>query len=473
MAVGTVVRRLVRPGRRLNRRDALSGSSALALLFGLTACTSGPGSGRAPAPEKLTGRIVFYTRGGEVETRGQAEILIPSFKRVAPNVEVVHEVFAAQAGESYTTKLYAMYAAGSPPDVFGFGQNYMGFWARGMLADLTPLINRDKYDLNQFLPGLADKFKVKGKYYGIPQLTTFGTLLFYNKNLFDLAGVKPPPVDWEDRSWTNEAMLEVARKLTRNPGTPEAVYGILYDPQLPTMPAWNWGGDAFKPEHYADGIASSTQLDSPPSVAGHEFVQDLRWKHHFSPQTGKDPTEGIGFAQGRYGMVVAGGWNFWTYTTIKDFTWAAAALPYQQNNRNVAYNDFWEMGAETKVKDESWTFIKHIASTDVQREYSQLTGTPPTQKAVIDTWYKRYEGQIARADIEKVTQGAIDPKRSQESPDHLFVDWSKLSSFFSSEVQTPLNRKEGTAREIMTRARPGYDAVAKEIYEQFQGKTPS
>jgi multiple sugar transport system substrate-binding protein len=172
MAVGTVVRRLVRPGRRLNRRDALSGSSALALLFGLTACTSGPGSGRAPAPEKLTGRIVFYTRGGEVETRGQAEILIPSFKRVAPNVEVVHEVFAAQAGESYTTKLYAMYAAGSPPDVFGFGQNYMGFWARGMLADLTPLINRDKYDLNQFLPGLADKFKVKGKYYGIPQLTT-------------------------------------------------------------------------------------------------------------------------------------------------------------------------------------------------------------------------------------------------------------------------------------------------------------
>jgi multiple sugar transport system substrate-binding protein len=439
-----------------------------------TAC--GPAGGAPPKPSEVKGRIVFYTRGGEVETRGQQEILIPTFQRVAPNVEVVHEVFAAAAGETYTTKLYAMYAAGTPPDVFGFGQNYMGFWARGMLLDLTPLITRDRYDLNQFLTGLPEKFRVKGKYYGIPQLTTFGTLLFYNKKLFDDAGLKYPPVDWDDRSWTYDQMLEIARKLTKNPGTPEAIYGLNYGPQRPTMYAWNFGGDAYLPEHWTNGIAPRTQLDSDASIRGHEFAQDLRWKHHGSPRIGTDPTTGISFTAGRYAMDVNGGWYFWTQSVIKDFKWAAAAIPHQVNNKNVAYNDFWEISSQTREREAAWAFVKHLASPEVQRQYSELTGTPPTTKAALDTWYKRVETSslsMTRAELEKVVQGAIDPKRSQESADHLFIDWSQLSDYYGREVGTPLDRREGTAKEIIARAKPGYDAIAKELYDRYQGKTPS
>jgi ABC-type glycerol-3-phosphate transport system substrate-binding protein len=129
-----------------------------------------------------------------VETRGQAEVLIPTFKEVAPNVQVEHAVFAASGpDETYLTKLYAMWSAGEPPDVWGFGGNYFSYWARGLCADLNPLIARDGFDLNQFLKGLPEKFNVKGKQYGLPQLTTWGTLLFYNKQLFAEAAVKPPP----------------------------------------------------------------------------------------------------------------------------------------------------------------------------------------------------------------------------------------------------------------------------------------
>ncbi|MBI3971968.1 MAG: extracellular solute-binding protein [Chloroflexi bacterium] len=451
------------------RVAAVGGAAGLGVPF--AAC--GPAGGAAPTLSEQRGKIVFYTRGGEVETRGQQEILIPTFKKVAPNVEVVHEIFAAQPGDSYTTKLYTMYSAGTPPDVFGFGQNYMGFWARGMLMDLTPLITRDKYDLNQFLTGLPDKFKVKGKYYGIPQLTTFGTLLFYNKKLFDDAGVKYPPVDWDDRSWTYEKMVDIARRLTKNPGTPEAIYGLNYSPQRPTMYAWNFGGDAYLPEHWTNGIAPRTQLDSEASLRGHEFAQDVRWKHHVAPRTGTDPTTGINFIGGRYAMDVNGGWNFWGYTVIKDFKWAAAAIPHQANNKNVAYNDFWEMSSQTKEKEATWAFIKHLASPEVQKPYSELTGTPPTTKAAIDIWYKRYEGIMTRADLEKCVQSAIDPKRSQESADHLFIDWSQLSSYHGTEVGTPLDRREGSAKEIIARAKPGYDAIAKEIHDRYQGKTPT
>ena len=64
----------------------------------------------------------------------------------------------------------------------------------------------------------AHRLAGTGVSYGLPQLTTFGTLLFYNQPLFDQAGVKYPPVDWDDTSWTFDAMLDAAKRLTKNPG---------------------------------------------------------------------------------------------------------------------------------------------------------------------------------------------------------------------------------------------------------------
>ncbi len=442
----------------------------------LAACqrAGAPAQAGPPKPAKLSGKIRFYTRGGEVETRGQAEILIPTFKEVAPEVEVEHLIFAAgTAGETYTTKLYTMWAAGDPPDVWGFGQNYMAFWARGMLEDLTPYIVRDKYDLNQFHKGLPEIFRINGKYYGIPQLTTFGTLLFYNKDLFAKEGLKPPPVDWDDTSWTFDVLLEYARKLTKNPGTPEAIYGLAFNPQLPTMLGWLWGGDCFLPEHYTTGVAPRTQIESQPSLEGHQWAQDIRWKHQVSPRPGVDPTQGIGFIQGRYAMDINGGWNFWGYTVIKDFRWGAAAIPIKVTNKNVNYNDFWEMASQSRNKEAAWAFIKHVASAEIQRKYSELTGTPPTQKAAMDVWYRRYEGIMTRDELEKVTQGAIEPKRSQESPDHLFIDWSiKIAPTYSQEIWGPISRNEGNARDIIARGKPAYDAVVNEIYNEWKDKLP-
>ena len=439
----------------------------------LAACGAGGtpnGGGAAPGPSKLAGRVVLLARGNEVELSGQRDILIPTFKQVAPEVEIVHEVVTGGTGP-YNEKLITMWTGGSPPDVWGFGMNYMAYWARNMVADLTPLITRDKFDMEAFLPGLSDKFKVKGKQYGLPQATTFGTLLFYNKNLFDNAAVKLPPVDWEDKSWTYDALMDAAKRLTKNAGTSEAVYGLTYAPQLPTQVVWSFGGDAFRPEHYTDGIAQSSLLDTPASVSGHEFLQDIAWRDHVTLQTGKDPNVGD-FTKGRIAMLVQGGYNLWGFSTIKDFTWGAAALPAKASNKNVNYNDFWELARESKNRDAGWAFLKHVTSPDVQKQYVQLTGTPPTTKGAVDAWYKRHETLMPRAQLEKLTQGAIDPKRSQESPDHLLIDWSRFDEYYKKEVRDPINRNEGRPREVITRAKPGYDALMLEVYNTWKGKTP-
>lgn len=448
---------------------AVTGTSG-ALIAGCGAAGAG-GSAPPASPAKLAGKVVILARGNDVELTGQKDVLIPAFKEVAPGVEVIHEVVAGGTGP-YNEKLITMWTGGSPPDVWGFGMNYMAYWARGMVADLNPLITRDKFDIDRFLPGLADKFKVKGKQYGLPQQTSFGTLLFFNKPLFDQAGIKHPPVDWDDKSWTFDAMMDAARKLTKNAGTSEAVYGLSYAPQLPTQLVWQFGGDVFRPEHYTDGIAQSSQLDSAQSLAAHEVFQDVQWRDHVSQQTGKDPSVGD-FTKGRIAMLVQGGYNFWSFTTIKDFGWAAAALPTKTSNKNVNYNDFWELARDSKNLDAGWAFLEQVTSPDVQKRYSQLTGTPPTTKAAVDSWYARYESIMPRAQLEKLTQGAIDPKRTQESPDHLLIDWSRFDTYYKAEVRDPINKNEGRPREIITRAKPGYDALMLDVYNAWKGKTPS
>ncbi len=80
---------------------------------------------------------------------------------------------------------------------------------------------------------------------------------------------------------------------------------------------------------------------------------------------------------------------------------------------------------------------------------------------------------MPRPELEKVTQGAIDPKRSIESPDHTFLDFTRLDRYYNREIRDPIYRNEGTPREVIARGKPGYDALAKEIYDQWHGKLPT
>lgn len=461
------------PPDRATRRQflsaALGAAGGLASLAGV-ACRPA-GAPKAQAPAQLSGRIRWLVRPSEVENRGQTEVFIPGFTKLHPTVEIEHVI--TPPGEDYVTKFYTLVAAGEGPDIWGFGGNYAGYWARGLTADLTPLIHRDKFDLTQFHTGLPELFRYKGKYYGLPQLTTFGTLTFYNKELFAQAGLTPPPVDWDDPSWTVEALLETARKLTRNAGTPDAIYGVSFGVWGPHDVAWMWGGDAWLPEHYTEHIAPRSLLDSAASIAGHQFWQDLAWRHHVSPRPGVDPTQGITFQNGRYGMVIAGGWNFWNYTTIKDFKWGVAALPRQAANKNSNYNDFWHLASYSKNVEATWTFMKYITSAEAQRAYSRLTGTPPTVKAAMDVWYQRYEGLMTVAELEKVTQGAIEPRRSVCSPAHHFVEYiPPINVLYNTEIRDRILRNEGSARDVIGKQKPQLDALLSEIYDRWKGKLP-
>src|SRR5579883_49846 len=184
------------------------------LSGGATATPAAAAQGATSTGKSVGGTVNWLVRTTKEENDGQAKVFEPAIKAAYPNIKINRIIVPS---EQYIPKINSMAAAKESLEIWGFGGNYYDYWWRNLPQDLNQYIAADKWDIdNYFLPGLADIYKINGKHYGLPQLTCYGSNLVYNKDLFDKAGLKYPPVDWEDTSWTMEKMLEYALKITKN-----------------------------------------------------------------------------------------------------------------------------------------------------------------------------------------------------------------------------------------------------------------
>ena len=96
--------------------------------------------------------------------------------------------------DPYKQKLRVAIGSPNAPDVFfnWGGGNIKEYVDAGKVEDLTGLLDGNKALKDSFLPAVLDAAKIDGKYYGIPMRGMQPVLMFYNKKLFDEAGVQPP-----------------------------------------------------------------------------------------------------------------------------------------------------------------------------------------------------------------------------------------------------------------------------------------
>jgi multiple sugar transport system substrate-binding protein len=459
----------------------LGSAAAVAGVGVLAACSGpqiegGPGGGQTgQSGSGAGGKVVWLVRSTTAENTGQEKVFEPMIKQKLPNV-TVERVIVPQ--DNYIPKINAMAAAQEPLEIWGFGGNYYDYWWRGLPQDLTSYITADKWDVNTyFQPGLMDIYKINNKYYGLSQLTTYGSVLLYNKDLLDQAGLAPPPVSWDDASWTMDKALEYALKLTKNAGKPDATYGMELDLWAPmTSLPYLWGGDSWMPEHYSQFIAQKTTFNSDPVLQSHTFLQDLVYKHQVMP----DPATlkslgqlGDTFKTGKIAMKLDGGWEYWNVSEVKDFKFGFSALPTAKTNKNINFDDFWIMGRWSKNKDSAWQVMRVLTSVEATTAYSQMSFTPPTPKDSLQAWLTKVSAASGQsvADLTKVTTGAIEKKRSQESPDHLFIQHPKIEQTYAQELSVLTNNQE-KATTWVPRVGKIMDDTVKGIYDQFKDSRP-
>ncbi len=198
----------------------------------------------------------------------------------------------------FFTKLNTQLTSGTAPDAFWLQNIQFRLYAdNGVLADMTPYKAKSSVDLSSIPDNLISPYIVDGKLYAIPwQSLPFG--LYYNKTLFDKAGVAVPTNDW---TWDD--VVKAAAAITdKNAG----IYGIV-------APIWNYGD--FYQTMYEFGAkiitddGKDTDFDSPEAIAGLSVWTDISQKG-YSPSIAQlsDTPADNWFQSGKAAMMTTGSW---------------------------------------------------------------------------------------------------------------------------------------------------------------------
>jgi multiple sugar transport system substrate-binding protein len=335
---------------------------------------------------------------------GDAELkalgtLTDTYKNSHPNVDV--EWINIVGGGNYgRDKLQTMIAGGDAPDLMmlNTGQ-FEQLASRGALKPLNDIITKEKFDMGLYWPQAIGGITYKGKIYGLPRDMS-NVILYYNKDLFDKAGVAYPTNNW---TWND--LLAAAKKLTidKNGDGKIDQWGIAVNNIVWVWAGFVWGngGDILTPDR------KKILLSDPKTIEALNFYFGMLTKEHVSPPPGALPEQswaGDWMLTQSVAMGLFGPWWRPSLVTMdKPFRWDVAMppkAPKTGKRGSVVYTDMWGMSSTTKVTNETWDFMKYLTSKEGQQLWTDLIGarsiSPVKSVAQSEKWihYGGSSGQI-------------------------------------------------------------------------------
>lgn len=180
----------------MNRKILAAGSIAAVAALVLTGCSGADDTADADA----SGPVSLSLSGWSLDTTPEFQALADAFHEKNPDITVTLKEYDPT---EYNTLVTADLAAGSGPDIITQKEvKYLTtFQEGGQLLDVSDVKLPDGI-------GGADSYKVDGKAYAVPYRQD-AWVLYYNKALFDAAGV-----DYPDGSWTWDDYDAAAEELT-------------------------------------------------------------------------------------------------------------------------------------------------------------------------------------------------------------------------------------------------------------------
>lgn len=433
-----------------------------------------PACGPAESPSNGSVEVIWYVRQDAVEQQWQNGV-ITDFESKVPGIKIQLEVVTA---EEFDSRMQVMAASGTPPDVYTHGgaSGFVDYVQRDLAADLTPFIERDKYNLDDFEPSAIDPFVIEGRVYGLP-MQTMGSYIFYNKDLFDQVGIAYPTTNWDDTAWTYEAFLEKCALLT---DAASGVFGCSLNLEPNDAYAWLWAQDLYPAEALEMGFADTAFLDQPGVIEAFQERQEIVWEHHYMPDLAGLDTDELDdavinalyyemFATQKIAMLVTGGWGWRSYRGLQDFRWGAAALPYTvEGRKGVTFTDPWMLSTQSKHPEEAWTFLKYLAEPATQASWMAVTGAPPARISLAEQWYKMFPF-MDPAQVRQVHTGAL--AHGRETPEHMLVQYRLIDRILSAAIEPVFNNEKDAAR-TLPEANPRLIEALKQIRAEYQN-TPT
>ncbi|MGX4583199.1 ABC transporter substrate-binding protein [Paenibacillus chitinolyticus] len=368
--------------------------SALTLAVVGTGCSKGTaettGTTAGGGSQESGGKPVEILLGYYSDGKSDAKMkeLIDKFMKKHPDIKVNTQ--SAPYGQFYQ-KLDTQIAAGQAPDVWlSDGVYVMKYAERGAVKDLTEWIGKDLKKDDYY--GLDFNKDAKGKYWAVPQGIQVGAL-FYNKDLFDKAGVAYPNENWtwEDLK-KNAALLTLdakGKKADESGFDPKNVnqFGLTF---FSITEGWfsvmkSYGGGVL------DETAQKSVIDTPQNKQAFEWMVDGMKRgiitdpvdlKSFQSSMAVFPSGSAAMRIGIYARVLA--------ANEAKLNYDVTLLPKGPDGKRVSpvIANSWvvnQKSADAKAQA-AWEWIKYWATEDdVQKEWAALGEAIPVKKSVANS----------------------------------------------------------------------------------------
>ena len=381
------------------KRKALALALGLMLTIGMFAgcgnkadsSTSGTDSGKK---EDVTITYAIWDSNQQKGLRKMAD----EFEAANPGIKINITV---TGWADYWTALEAGATGGSLPDTFWMHSNNIYKYASNdMLLNLNDKIkNSKKIEMDKFPKGLTDIYNFKGNQFAIPKdYDTIG--LWYNKKMFDAAGVAYPT-----DKWTWKDLYDAAKKLTKADGSQYGILAPLHNQEGYYNFVYQNGGKIITAD-------KKSGYDDPKTIEAMKFYVGLV-KDGLSPKEFGDAERATDMQSGKCAMGFFGSWNLSGFTSneymAKNFD--VAVLPASDNGGKASiFNGLGNAIAKnTKHPEEAWKWVEYLSSKEGQTKQAELGVAISAYDGAADAWVNSNKTFNIKVFIDMVKYAQIRP----------------------------------------------------------------
>lgn len=326
------------------------------------------------------------------------------FESANPGIKIDIQV---NGWSDYWVMLEAAATGGSLPDTFWMHSNNIYYYgANDQLLDLTSYIEKSSLvDLANYPEGLNQIYNINDKQYAIPKdYDTIG--LWYNKTLFDEAGISYP-----DDTWTWDNLYDAAKKLTKADKTQYGMCAGLHNQEGYYNFVYQNGGNIITDD-------KKSGYDNPKTIEAIEFYFNFV-KDGLSPAIYDDSARGEAIENGLCAMGLFGSWNLSGFAA-NDFmkqNFDVAVLPKSKDGgRATIFNGLGNaIAANCKNPDQAWKWVEYLSSEAGQKRQAELGIAISAYNGTADAWTDAYKEFNVKAYIDMVAYAKIRPYSNQTS----------------------------------------------------------
>jgi len=350
-------------------------TAAAALALSVLACTV-----QAAPPPETQGTLKLYQRTNP-SIVAVTEAGIKRFQARYPNVKV--EVQWKPLGEwgEYISGFLNQVASGDVPDIYEVAiEGFSSVASRNVFTPLDDIIAKDDSaksllaDLDpNILKGMS--YATGGKLYFFPTNWN-NVVVFYNKDMFDAAGIPYPK-----SSWTWDEFLAASQKLTKRDASGQvSQYGYF-------VPGYNFGIAPWFLTNDTDKLKNNwreSNIKDPKFKESMVFLHELIHKHKAAPNYARGTGEPQ-FVAKQVAMISAGHWPVPLLLQNGLNNVGVTMMPYKRKDVTVFGIGGLGITRATKNPELTWELVKELTGAVAQQQYAETKRSIPALRSIANT----------------------------------------------------------------------------------------